>query len=84
MSFDEFPHVLRRGMDAVFRQFFRDCSRAFSFSPQGKDLFPEREQSASPRSMFDRMTGEPADNIQLFRAVMPVFGGFAFKFTVRF
>ena len=84
MSFDELPHILRRGLDAVFCQFIRDCSRAFPFSPQGKDLFPVREQSDSPRSMFYRMTGEPADDIKLFRAVMPVFGGFAFKFAIRF
>ena len=74
MSFDELPHVLRRGPDAVFCQFLRDCSCTFSFSPHGKDLFPEREQSASSRSMFYRMTGESADDIQLFRAIMPVFG----------
>ncbi len=81
---DELPHVLRRGMDAVFRQLVRDCPSTFSFSPQGKDLFPEREQNTSSRSMFHRMPGESADDIKLFRAVVPVFGRFAFKFAICF
>ena len=84
VSFDELPHVLRCGLDAVFCQFIRDCSCTFPFSPQGKDLFPEREQRASPRSMFYCMTGESADDIQLFRTVMPVFGRFAFKLAIGF
>ena len=71
---DELPHVLRRGMDAVFRQLVRDCPSTFSISPKGKDFFPEREQNTSPRSMFYRMTGESANHIKLLRAVMPVFG----------
>ena len=84
MSFDELPYVLRRGLDAMFCQFIRDHSPAFSFSPQRKDLFSEREQNTSSRSMFHRMTGEPADDIKLFRAVVPVFGRFAFKLAIGF
>ena len=35
MPFDELPHVLRGGLDAVFRQFLSNRPCAFPFSPQG-------------------------------------------------
>ena len=66
-----FHTFLRRGMNAVFCLFVRDHPCAFPFSPQGKCLFPERVQSASPWPMFYRMTRESDDDIQLLRAVMP-------------
>lgn len=74
MPFDKLPHVLRCSLYAVFCQFIRNRPRTFSFSPQRKDFFLEREQSASSRAMLYCMPGESANDIKLLRAVMPVFG----------
>ena len=49
MPLNEHPHVWGRGLDAVFCLFLSNRSRAFSFSPQGKDFFPEREHRRSIR-----------------------------------
>ena len=81
---DELPNVLRRGLHAVFHQLISDRSCAFSISPHGENRVLERKQITSPRSMFYRMAGESTDDIKLFRAVMPVFGGFAFKLAIGF
>ena len=85
LASDEFPHVLRSGMDSAECQTFRDLPRTLPIVPRGENFVPERRQDASSSSMLSARIGtarESADGKKLFRAVMPVFGRFPFQLSI--